>query len=107
MSSSDRDRSAVKPTADETVPLMNDTTNEELLFYKKNSLWMHNFTEIKTGESDDDNNEFVYCLRSFLLCPGILSLLASLPVLIVGVWALVQGTRYFSTAMLPRGGSRI
>ena len=96
MSSSDRDGSAVKPTADETVPLMNDTTNEELLFYKNNSWWSSNFNI----DDDDDDIKVVYCVRSFLLSLGIL-LLLGLSVLIVGVWALVQGTSFFSIAMLP------
>ena len=65
MSSSDRDGSAVKPTADETVPLMNDTTNEELLYYKINSFWSHN------DDDDDDDIGFFYCVRSFFLSPGI------------------------------------
>ena len=99
MSSSDRGGSAVKPTADKTVPRMNDTTNKELLYYKTNSFWKHNFTEIKTGD-DDDDIKVVYCERIFYLSPGILSLLG-LSVLIVGVWALVQGTSYFSIVILP------
>ena len=86
MSSSVRDISAVKSTVDENVPRMNDTTNEEKEYYKHNRLWA----------SDDSD----HCWRSFLLSPGILSLLG-LPVLLVGVWALVRGTTYFSIAMLP------
>ena len=86
MSSSDRDVSAVKSTVDENVPRMNDTTNEEKEYYKHNRLWA----------SDDSD----HCWRSFLLSPGILSLLG-VPVLLVGVWTLVQGTTYFSFAMLP------
>ena len=81
MSSPDRDISAVKSTVDENVPRMNDTTNEEKEYYKHNRLWT----------SDDSD----HCWRSFLLSPGILSLLG-LPVLLVGVWALVRGTTYFS-----------
>ena len=95
MSSSDRDGSAVKPTADETVPRMNDTTNKELLYYRTHSFW--------SGHDDDDDDadiRQVCCWRGFLLSPGILSLFG-LPVLIVGVWALVQGTSYFSIAVLP------
>ena len=100
MSSSDRDGSAVKPTADVTVPLMNDTTNEELLYYKTKSFWIHNFLENPSGDYYDDNMKMVYCRRSFFLSPGIVSLLG-LSVLIVGVWALVQGTSFFPIAMLP------
>ena len=48
MSSSDRARDG-SATADETVPPMNDTTIEELLYYKTHSFWLHNFLEIKTG----------------------------------------------------------
>ena len=40
------------------------------------------------------------CWRSWLLSPGTFSLLA-LPVLMVGVGALVQGTKYSSIAMQP------
>ena len=57
MSSSGRDGSAMKPTADETVPLMNDTTNEELLFYKFHSIWSaiwsNDFIEINSDDDDD------------------------------------------------------
>ena len=88
MSSSDRDGSAMKPTADETVPRMNDTTNEEIWYYKNNSFW---------GDHDDGADAL---FRSWYLSPGIVSL-HGLLVLTVGVWALVQGTSYFSKAMLP------
>ena len=47
----------MKPTADETVPLMNDTTNEELLFYKFHSIWSaiwsNDFIEINSDDDDD------------------------------------------------------
>ena len=69
------------------VPPMNDTTNEEKEYYKKNRLWL-------------DDGPGVYRWRSIFLSPGIVSLLG-LSVLIVGVWALVQGTSFFSIAMLP------
>ena len=74
-------------STNETVPRMNDTTNEEKEYYKNNRLW-------SGGNSD-------HCWHSFLLSPGILSLLLGLPLLIVGVWGLVQGTSYFFIAMLP------
>ena len=67
---------------------MNDTTQEEKEYYNSMRLW------------ENDDQDGIYCWRSWLLFPGILSLLG-LPVLIVGVWALVQGTSYFSIAMLP------
>ena len=51
LNSSDRDGSAVKFTADETVPRMNDTTNEELKYYKTHSFWNNDFLEIKTDHS--------------------------------------------------------
>ena len=72
MSSSDRDGSA---TADETVPPMNDTTIEELLYYKTHmySFWLYNFLEIKAG-MDTYDDIGVYCWRSFFLFPGIVSL---------------------------------
>ena len=89
MSSSDCDSSAVKPTEDETVPRMNDTTREEMKYYNTRSFW---------GDRGDATVRAM--VRSWFLSPGILSLLG-LPVLIVGVWALVQGTSYFSIAMLP------
>ena len=92
MSSLDGDGSTVKPTADETVPRMSDTTGQELEYYKTNSFW--------SGTDDDDDCAELYCQRSCLLSPGIVSLLG-LPVLVVGVWALVQGTNYFLIAMLP------
>ena len=89
MSSSDDGRNvfAVKPTADETVPLMNDTTNKEKEYYKSNRFWR--------GSADDDWEQ-VYCWRSFMLSHGILSLLG-LPGIAVGAWALVLVTSYFST----------
>ena len=93
MSSSDGDGSAVKPTADETVPRMSDTTRQELEYYKTNSFW-------SGTDHDDDDCAGLSSQRSCLLSPGIVSLLG-LPVLIVGVWALVQCTSYFSIAMLP------
>ena len=71
---------------------MNDTTNEEKEYYKRNRLWR----DVDYGPGPAT----VYKWRIFLLIPGILSLLG-LAVLIVGVWALVQGTSYFSIAMLP------
>ena len=72
----------------ERVPQMSDPTNEEIEYYEDHRMW------------DKDGQTGPSCYRSFLLCPGILSLLG-LPVLIVAVWALVQGTSYFSIAMLP------
>ena len=48
---------------------------------------------------EDDDIEAVRGEHSMLLSPDILSLLG-LFVLIVGVWALTQGTSYFSIAML-------
>ena len=69
---------------------MNDPTNEEKEYYKTNRLWRH-------AGSDDPKVEL---WRIFLLYPVVLSLLG-LPVLIVGVWSLVQGTSFFSIAMLP------
>ena len=78
------------------VPRMNDTTNEEKEYYKENRLWLSDDVD------DDDDACLVYLLRSFLLCPGVFSLFFfCLPVLIVGVWALVQGTSYFSIAIKP------
>ena len=73
----------------ERVPLMSDTTLEEEQYYKNNRLWQN------------DDGDGVYYWRGFFLSPGIFSLLLGLPVLIVGVWALVQGTSYFSIVMLP------
>ena len=90
----------MKPTAYETVPRMKDTTNKELLYYKTNSFWTHHFIEITTDDNYYDDIKVVYCRRSCLLSPGILSL-PGLSVLIVGVWALVQGTRFFPITMLP------
>ena len=75
------------------VPRMNDTSQKEKAYYNNYSLWGLN-------DERDDFDE-IYFFRSWLLSPGILSLLLSLPVLIVVVWALVQGTSYFSIAMLP------
>ena len=49
---------------------------------------------------ESDESDGFCCIRVWSISPGILSLLG-LPVLIVGVWALVQGTSYFSIAMLP------
>ena len=66
---------------------MNDTTNEEIRYYMYNSFW----------GGGDDIEDYTCSWRSWLLYPDILSLLG-LPVLIVGVWALVQGTSYFSIA---------
>ena len=89
-------------TDSERVPLMNDTTRKEIEYYKNNRLWDH--------IDNDEDTEYrarprinceVYCWRSWYLSPGILLLLLGLPVLIVGVWALVQGTSYFSIVMLP------
>ena len=54
----------------ERVPLMNDTTLKEEEYFKENRLW----------QNDDEDG--ICCLRSWLLSPGILSLLG-LPVLIV------------------------
>ena len=72
------------------VPRMNDTTNEEKEYYKRNRLWC----------DADVDGPAVYRWRIFLLYPGVSSLFFfCLPVLIVGVWALVQGTSYFSIAM--------
>ena len=56
-------------TADETVPLMNDTTNKELLFYKKHSFWSNtDFVEINRDD-DDIEPKVVYCVRSVSLTP--------------------------------------
>ena len=63
------------------VPLMNDTTRKE---EECGSLWI--------GSP---------CYgRIVLLSPGILALLYGLPAVIVGVWALVQVTSYFSIATM-------
>ena len=81
----------VKPTADETVPRMNDNTNEEQYY---------SFTRITISGiiilllkvlvmMIIMRYQASLFLRSFYLSPGILSLLG-LSVLIVGVWALVQ-----------------
>ena len=69
-------------SAEATVPWMNDTTKEEIEYYKSQRIW---------GGRSRDINDFdqLRCNRSCLLSPGIVSLLG-LPVLIVGVWALVQ-----------------
>ena len=85
MSSSDdsRDDFAMKPTVDMTVPLLNDITNE--------------YNRFGRGGADDDWEQ-VYCWRGLLLSHGVLSLLGGLPGIIVGVWALVQITSYFSTS---------
>ena len=88
-------------TDSERVPLMNDTTRKEIDYYKNNRLWDH----IDNDEDTDYRarpriNCEVYCWRSWYLSPGILSLLFGLPVLIVGVWALMQSTSYFSIVIL-------
>ena len=54
------------------VPQMNDPSNEEKRYYKRNRLWRH----------VDDYGPEVYCWQIFLLSPGIVSLLG-LSVLIV------------------------
>ena len=69
------------------VPRMNDTTEAEKEYYKFYRLWRLLL---------DDK----VSVRLSFLSPGIFAVLG-LPVLIVGVWALVQGTSYFSIAMLP------
>ena len=64
---------------------MSDPTNKEKKYYKDQRLW------------ESDESDGFCCIRVWSISPGILSLLG-LPVLIVGVWALVQA---FSIAMLP------
>ena len=46
-------------------------------------------------------------LRKIIIPPGVVSALLGLPALIVGVWALVQGTSYFSIAILPTIGTSV
>ena len=85
-SSSDGDLSGMNSTADETVSLMSDTTNIEKGYYRSQRLW-----------GSGDHGRPVHCWRTLLLSPGVFSLLLGLLLLIVGVWALVQGnTSYFS-----------
>ena len=88
MFSPDRDVSAAKHHVDVTVPPMNDTTREEKEYYMDNQL-------LRQLIADSDVGTVL-----FLIFPVVLPL-HGLPVLIVGVWALVQGTRYFSIAILP------
>ena len=66
MSSSDLvcDVVAVEPTADETVPRMNDTTNNEKECYKKKRLWRRS---IRT-DADRGRN---YCWLGWLLSPAV------------------------------------
>ena len=74
------------------VPRMNDPTNKEKEYCKIKRLWRH----------ADCDGPGVYCWRIFLVFPMVYSLFFfCLPVPIVGVWALVQGTTYFSIEMLP------
>ena len=89
MSSSDRDVYAVMSTADLVAPPMNDTTREEEEYYMNKRLWRH---------SKNDRRRVCYWRIILVLFPAILSLLIGLPLLIVGVWALVHGLRYFSIA---------
>ena len=77
---------------------MNDPTNEEKEYYKRNRLWRH--VDYRYGRQD------VCDWRGFLLLAGVLFLpvFFCLPLsIVVKVWALVQGlgTSYFSVAMLP------
>ena len=88
MSSPDCDVSAAKHHVDVTVQPMNDTTREEKEYYMENQV-------LRLLISDNDIGAVL-----FLIFPVILPL-PGLPVLIVGVWALMQGTRYFSIAILP------
>ena len=87
MSSSDNnlDVFATEPTADETVPLMNDPTNKELLYYKSNSLWWYG----RAG-----NRKKLYCWRGYMISHGLPLLLLGPPVIVVGAWALEQVTSY-------------
>ena len=97
MSSSDQDILAAKPTEfedDDTVSRMSDPTKDENLYYMRMRLW-----DCRDDTDVDEDIDQLCSWRSFLLSPGIFALLG-LPVLIVGVWALVQGMRYFSIAML-------
>ena len=89
MSSSDNnlDVFAMEPTADETVPLMNDPTNKELLYYKSNSFWW---------DGRAGNRKKLYCWRGYMISHGLPLLLFGPPVIVVGAWALVQVTSYFS-----------
>ena len=88
MSSPDRDVSAAEHHVDVTVPPMNDTTREEKEYYMENQV-------LRQLIADNDVGTVLFLIFPILLpLPG-------LPVLIVGVWALVQGTRYFSIAILP------
>ena len=66
---------------------MDDTTNAEKGFYRSQRLW----------GSGDHGRLRVHCWRTFLLSPGIFSILLGLLLLIAGVWVLVQrNTSYFS-----------
>ena len=88
MSSSDNNRDvfAMEPTADETVPLMSDPTNKELLYYKSNSFWWYGHA---------GNRKKLYCWRGYMISHGLPLLLLGPPVIVVGAWALVQVTSYF------------
>ena len=88
MSSSDRDVSI----SVNTVPRMSDTTNKEKQYYKKHRLWGE-YNYYDAFYVKERARCWLFCWRSWLLSPGTFSLLG-LPVLMVGVGALVQGTKY-------------